>query len=181
MKRSVDIRKVVFYFLVATAYCLLWVLGHLSEYPDQKRELLVNNIWRTVYVTCINFLFFEYSFPFVLRKKKYVIYNIFLAILVLWLYMMLWSFGLHLWRRIGMGLHIYTRMIVYDNVEQELEGQTAFSMGSVFFFGIIRHIYNYIKLKQSTQQLQIEKQQAELNYLRSQTNPHFLFNSCSTL
>jgi sensor histidine kinase YesM len=181
MKRSVDIRKVVFYFLVATAYCSLWVLGHVSEYPDQKNELLVNNIWRTVYVTCINFFFFEYSFPFVLRKKKYIIYNILLAILILWLYMMLWSFGLHLWRRIGMGLHIYTRMIVYDNVEQELEGQTAFSMGSVFFFGIIRHIYNYIKLRQATQQLQIEKQQAELNYLRSQTNPHFLFNTLNNI
>ena len=34
----------------------------------------------------------------------------------------------------------------------------AYSVGSVFFFGIIRHIYNYIKLKQAAQQLRIEKQ-----------------------
>jgi len=57
----------------------------------------------------------------------------------------------------------------------------AFSAGSVFFFGIIRHIYNYIKLKQATQQLRIEKQQAELNYLKSQTNPHFLFNTLNNI
>jgi LytS/YehU family sensor histidine kinase len=57
----------------------------------------------------------------------------------------------------------------------------AFSMGSVFFFGIIRHIYNYVKLKQATQLLQIEKQAAELSYLKSQTNPHFLFNTLNNI
>ena len=57
----------------------------------------------------------------------------------------------------------------------------AYSVGSVFFFGIIRHIYNYIKLKQATQQLRIEKQEAELNYLKSQTNPHFLFNTLNNI
>jgi LytS/YehU family sensor histidine kinase len=95
--------------------------------------------------------------------------------------MLFWSFGLYVWRHIGMGLHIYTRLIVYDSVEHELETQMAFSMGSVFFFGIARHIYNYIKLKNVTQQLQIEKQAAELNYLKSQTNPHFLFNTLNNI
>jgi LytS/YehU family sensor histidine kinase len=56
-----------------------------------------------------------------------------------------------------------------------------YSVGSIFFFGIIRHIYNHIKLKQTTQQLRIEKQQAELNYLKSQTNPHFLFNTLNNI
>ena len=62
-----------------------------------------------------------------------------------------------------------------------LETQMAYSVGSVFFFGIIRHIYDYIKLKQAAQQLRIEKQEAELNYLKSQTNPHFLFNTLNNI
>ena len=57
----------------------------------------------------------------------------------------------------------------------------GFSMASVFFYGITRHIYNYIKLKQAAQKLLIEKQQAELNYLKSQTNPHFLFNKLNNI
>src|SRR4026209_994570 len=57
----------------------------------------------------------------------------------------------------------------------------AYSVGAIFFFGIIRHIYNYTKLKQATQQLRIEKQDAELNYLKSQTNPHFLFNTLNNI
>jgi LytS/YehU family sensor histidine kinase len=57
----------------------------------------------------------------------------------------------------------------------------AYSAASLFFFGIIRHIYYYVKLKQSAQQLRIEKQEAELNYLKSQTNPHFLFNTLNNI
>ena len=125
--------------------------------------------------------FFEYAVPVVLRKKKYIIYNIILAIVFLWIFMMLWSFGLYIWRSIGIGLHIYTALIKYDSIEQELEAQMGYSAGAVFFFGTIRHVYNYIKLKQATQQLLIEKQVAELNYLKSQTNPHFLFNTLNNI
>jgi two-component system LytT family sensor kinase len=100
---------------------------------------------------------------------------------LLFVHTMLWSFGLHAWRLLGMSLHIYTPMIVYESIEKELEGQTAFSAASVFFFGIGRHIYNYIKLKQATQKLLFEKQAAELNYLKSQTNPHFLFNTLNNI
>jgi two-component system, LytTR family, sensor kinase len=54
-------------------------------------------------------------------------------------------------------------------------------MMSLFYFGIVRHIYNYVKLRQSAQRLRIEKQQAELNFLKSQTNPHFLFNTLNNI
>ena len=81
----------------------------------------------------------------------------------------------------GIGLNIYTPLTIYDSIENALEAQTAYSMGAVFFFGIIRHFYNYTKLKQAAQQLRIEKQAAELNYLKSQTNPHFLFNTLNNI
>jgi LytS/YehU family sensor histidine kinase len=56
-----------------------------------------------------------------------------------------------------------------------------YSLSSLIFFAAIRHLYIYIKLKQTAQQLLIEKQQAELNYLKSQTNPHFLFNTLNNI
>src|SRR5258707_11795609 len=57
----------------------------------------------------------------------------------------------------------------------------GYSVRSLVFFAIVRHIYNHIKLRQKAQQLLIEKQQAELNYLKSQTNPHFLFNTLNNI
>jgi len=54
-------------------------------------------------------------------------------------------------------------------------------VGSVFFFGLVLHITSYINLRRAAQQLRIEKQEAELNYLKSQTNPHFLFNTLNNI
>ena len=178
---SIDKKKVGFYLWVGLAYLLIWLFSKSGNYPGDFFPLLFNNIWRVAYAIVVNFMFFEYTVPFVLRKRKYIIYNILLAIVCLWLYIMLWSFGLYVWRAIGIGLHIYTPLLTFDSIEHALEGQMAYSTGSVFFFGIIRHIYNYTKLKQATQQLRIEKQEAELNYLKSQTNPHFLFNTLNNI
>jgi sensor histidine kinase YesM len=178
---SIDRKRIVFYLLVGLAYSLLWLLGNAHKYPGNFFALLFNNVWRVLYIIVLNFIFFEYTVPVVLRKKKYILYNIILAIVFLWIFMMLWSLGLYLWRSIGMGLHIYTALIKYDSIEQELEAQMAYSAGSVFFFAVSRHVYNYIKLKQATQQLLIEKHVAELNYLKSQTNPHFLFNTLNNI
>ena len=178
---SIDRKRLVFYLLVGLAYALLWLFGNTHKYPGNFPVLVFNNIWRGIYIIILHFIFFEYTVPVVLGKKKYIFYNIILAIVFLWIFMMLWSYGLYIWRNIGIGLHIYTPLIKYDSLEQELEAQMAYSAGSVFFFGVTRHIYNYIKLKQVTQQLLIEKQVAELNYLKSQTNPHFLFNTLNNI
>ena len=177
-----DIRKkLVFYLWVGLVFLLLSYLHNLSNYPGYAFELFINNLWRGVYIIVLNFIFFEYSVPFVLRKRRFIIYNILLAIPLLWFYMMLWSYVMYAWRLVGIGLNIYTPLGTFDSLDDALQNQTGFSVGSVFFFGIIRHIYNYIKLKQATQQLRIEKQRAELNYLKSQTNPHFLFNTLNNI
>lgn len=182
MNRTIDGKKIIFYLVLAFVFLTFWVLSNYQEYREQFSQFLMNNIWRVVYVTVINFTFFELAVPFVLKKRRFIIYNILLGLLILWVYMMLWSYGIHAWRLIGTGLQIYSReLIVYESTDKELQGQMAFSMASVFFFGIIRHIYNYVKLKQAAQRLRIEKQEAELNYLRSQTNPHFLFNTLNNI
>jgi len=82
---------------------------------------------------------------------------------------------------LGIQLQVYTPLKIFPSVERALENQMAYSTGSIFFFGIVRHVYNYVKLRQATQQLRIQKQEAELNYLRSQTNPHFLFNTLNNI
>ena len=181
MKLTVNKKKIVFYLWVGLAYLSLSLLIKAGSFPGNFFPLLFNHLWRVVYLISINYLFFEYTVPFVLRKRKYILYNILLGIVCLWFYIMLWAFGLYAWRAIGVGLHIYTPIGTFDSIEHALETQMAFSAGSVFFFGIIRHIYNYTKLKQATQQLRIEKQEAELSYLKSQTNPHFLFNTLNNI
>jgi two-component system, LytTR family, sensor kinase len=180
MRKPHDIKLLIFYLWVALAFLCLWIFHDLSNFPLSFFQSLLNNAWRVIYVSFLNFLFFEYTVPFVIRKRKYILYNVILVAPVLFICMILWSFGLAGWRRLGIELAIYTPFIAKGSPSMP-EVQMEFSMSSVFFFGIIRHIYNYVKLKQSAQQLRIEKQEAELNFLRSQTNPHFLFNTLNNI
>ncbi len=181
MKKVINIKLVKFYLWVGLGYFFFALFDTLGSYPGRFFSVVFNNVWGVVYVIALNFIFFEYTIPFVLKKRKAIIYNILLGILLLWIHIILYSYGSYVWRLLGIQLHIYTALKVFSSLGDLLENQMAYSTGSVFFFGIIRHIYNYLKLKEATQQLRIEKQAAELNYLKSQTNPHFLFNTLNNI
>ena len=181
MKKLFEIKRFVFYFWLGLPYSLSWVWHDISTFDATFLQASLNNFWRVIYIIVVNFVFFEYVVSFVLRKRWSIVFNILLSIVSLFVFMIIWSYGLYVWRSLGVALHIYTPLGPRSELKILLASQMAFSAGSIFFFGIIRHIYNYIKLKQAEQQLRIEKQAAELNYLRAQTNPHFLFNTLNNI
>jgi Putative regulator of cell autolysis len=182
MKIRIVSKRFKFYAWVGLGYLFLMILTdlHQANYPEFLPRVF-NNIWLTCYATVLNFILFEYTIPFINRKRKYIIYNILLGILLAWVHLMFYSFGLYVWRLFGIKLHVYTALKTFPSVKNGVGYIFGYSVGSIFFFGIVRHIYYYIKLKQSSQQLHIEKQKAELNYLKSQTNPHFLFNTLNNI
>jgi sensor histidine kinase YesM len=181
MKKSVDTNKIWLYLFLGVAYFILGFITTAGKYPEHISESLINNFWGGIYLTTLNYIVFEYVVPFILKKRKALILNILIGIFFIWICMMLYSYGSYLWRQLGMQLHIFTALKTFPSLGHNLENQMAYSMGSVVLFGIVRHIYNYVKLKQATQKLRIEKQEAELNYLKSQTNPHFLFNTLNNI
>ncbi len=181
MKTGVDRKKLIFYSWVALVYAALWVLGNNHRFPGNFFPLVFNNIWRGIYIIVVNYIFFEYTLPFVFKKRDSIVYNILLGIFLLFVHLMFWSFGMYVWRSLGVALHFYTLITRDASIELVLQSLMAYSAGSVFFFMLARHGYHYIKLQRITQQLQIEKKEAELNYLKSQTNPHFLFNTLNNI
>ncbi|HRH60625.1 MAG TPA: histidine kinase [Chitinophagaceae bacterium] len=181
MKKSINIKLIRFYVWVGLAYFFVGFFSIVADYPGKFFSVVFNNIWGVIYVITFNFILFEYSIPFVLKKRATIIFNILLGVLLLGIHLMFYSYGGYVWRSLGALLHIYTPLKIYDSLSAALQAQMAYSTGSIFLFGISRHVYNYIKLKQAEQQLRIEKQEAELNYLRSQTNPHFLFNTLNNI
>ena len=181
MKKSNDIRRVTFYLWVGLAYFLLWVVSESGRHPGFFGKILLNEIWRTSYIIVVNYILFEYSLPFIMRRRQYVLINILVGILLFFAHLMMYTIGLYIWKMIGAGLGVYNEFRAFEDIKEEISFHFGFSVGSLFFFGIIRHIYNYIKLKATSQRLLIEKQRAELNYLKSQTNPHFLFNTLNNI
>jgi sensor histidine kinase YesM len=181
MKKEVNRKRIMFYVWTGLAYLLLWILVDVGNSADSPGARLMNNIWRAIYITFINYIFFEYMWPYIQRKRVSIIFNILIGIFLFWVQLMLCTFGLYAWRAIGIGLHVYTSLREFKSVNEAVGYGAPAGIFSLFFFGIIKHIYDYQKLKAAAQKLRIEKQEAELNYLKSQTNPHFLFNTLNNI
>lgn len=177
MKISVDRERFKLYIRIGVAFLLLNLFSDLISNPDSFLKRVVNNVWLISYLVVVNFILYEYTLPFIKLTWK----RILIAPLLLAGQMFLYSVGLYAWRAIGIGLHIYFPLREHISIAKGIEYHMPYSMFSVFFFGIIRYTYDYRKLKEAAQQLRIEKQQAELNYLKSQTNPHFLFNTLNNI
>src|SRR3954465_4347715 len=181
MKKLADTKRITFYLWIGLAYVALWVLIETGIRHGMFWTVFRNEIWRTSYIIPVNYMLFEYSLQQVMRRRKYWLINILLALILFFVHLSLYTIGLYIWKTIGAGFGVYTEFRTFRNIKEEVTFHFGFSVGSFFFFGIIRHAYSYIQLTASAQRLQIEKQRAELNYLKSQTNPHFLFNTLNNI
>src|SRR5882724_11755059 len=110
MNRSVDIKKVRFYLWVGLGYFFLGVFSIMGKYPDRFVSVVFNNVWGVLYLIVANFALFEYAVPFILKKRKSIVNNILLGILLLWAYLILYSYGSYVWRQIGIFLQVYTSL-----------------------------------------------------------------------
>ncbi|HMU47378.1 MAG TPA: histidine kinase [Chitinophagaceae bacterium] len=169
--------KIKFYLKLALAFFLLNMIGSLITEPEILLQRAVNHTWCLLFVVGLHYIFLEYTIPSI----KLTLKSILRALLLILIHLLLYSLGLYGWRELGVLLHLYTPTRVFVKPCDGVGYFFAYSMASLFFFSLVRHIYNYIKLKQAEQKLRIEKQEAELNYLKSQTNPHFLFNTLNNI
>jgi len=177
MKLPAGKERVKLYVQIGGAYLLLWLIIDLSNNPEAFLKRVVNNIWLISYLVVVNFIFFEYTLPFIRLSWK----RILAAPFLIFVHLMFYSFGFYAWRNIGILLHIYFQLKIHSSVLEGVEYHFPYSFFSIFFFGVIKHAYDYRKLKEAAQRLRVEKQEAELNYLKSQTNPHFLFNTLNNI
>jgi LytS/YehU family sensor histidine kinase len=174
MKALFDIKRFQLYGWVGLAIVCMCIIQETSDHKGIVTALL-DCLWLTSYLTLANYVLYEYFFPRFRWRKFY------LGILILLLYLFLFSEGFHLWARLGYALHINTDYIEPAGKHHDLHEEASFSMPSAIIFGIASIIYHNVKLRQTTQQLRIEKQTAELSFLKSQTNPHFLFNTLNNI
>jgi two-component system, LytTR family, sensor kinase len=175
MNKLFDIKRFKFYLWVGLAHLTLGVLFSLHDMHTSFGRHFLNEFWHALYVLVINYWFFEYSWP------RLSVNHLFRSIVLIAFQIFLFSWVAYLWRKFGISLGVFTPLTTYKSTGAAVSQQMADSMGSLIFYGISRHIYNYVRLKRMAQQLRIEKQEAELNYLKSQTNPHFLFNTLNNI
>jgi len=174
MKALFDIRRFKLYGWVGLGIVFMCTIKEVHEHTPFFIALL-EIIWLTIWLTVVNYILYEYTVPRLRWRTFYF------GILWLILYLYLFTTGFHHWAQLGYVLHVNTDYIEPPGKKHDLSGEWAFSIPTAFLFGIISMIYHNVRLRQATQQLRIEKQAAELSYLKSQTNPHFLFNTLNNI
>lgn len=183
-KRSIQAKRppllserVKLYLWIALAYFLMCRFSELVQ-PDGTSfwQSTINSFWITSYLLVLNFLLFERTLPFFHFHWK----RLLVAPFLLAGHLLLYPFGTFFLRFVLIKLGLYFELKKFG-ITEGLEEFARVGFGSVVLFGIVQHIYTYFKLKQTAQKLRIEKQAAELNYLKSQTNPHFLFNTLNNI
>src|SRR5205085_1003022 len=120
MKQQVNRKQIMFYIWTGVAYMLFWILIDIGNNEDHIGLRILNNIWRAIYITFINFFFFEYLLSIIRRKRISIIINILLGIILVCAELMLCTFGLYVWRAIGIGLHVYTSLREFTSVSQAI-------------------------------------------------------------
>jgi len=133
MKKLFDIKKLRLYIWIGLAALILGLLVDAAKYHDSsfpKRAL--NHIWKNVFVIFINYFFFEFAVPKLSRKK------LFSSLVRVLFYFILYTAGFLIWRGIGVALHTYLPLNDHYNTDAANGSFVGESIGSFFFFGIIR-------------------------------------------
>jgi two-component system, LytTR family, sensor kinase len=176
MKKPDLNERIKFYLWVWGIFLLIELFIDLTS-KNPFFEQAINSVWLMAYLMMVNFSLFEYAFPFIKLRWQRL-----LAIpFIFGFYIFMFSVGLFSWRNLGVKLHFYFSTTEYKSTRDALANFFPRGIFSAIVFGIIKYSYDFRILKETAQKLRIEKQEAELNYLKSQTNPHFLFNTLNNI
>jgi two-component system LytT family sensor kinase len=174
MKSLVDIQRFKIYAWVGLGIVCICTF-HESSGHTPFWQAALDCSWLTIWLTLVNYVLYEYSVPRLRWRRFYI------GILLIPLYLFLLMEGFHLWAKLGYALRVNIDYIDKPGIRHDLREELSFSIPATIMFGIGSLVFKHVRLQQTAQQLKIEKQTAELSYLKSQTNPHFLFNTLNNI
>lgn len=115
-----------------------------------------------------------FLYPVFYQKRRFVAYGISVALFLILIGMLKGYAGIILYRNI---LSIKTPSVDLLELLSYVPGGVLIYVLSLVF----RIALAYFTLKQQTEEILLQKSQAELNLLKSQVQPHFLFNALNSI
>ncbi len=170
--------RFILYVAITSVFLIHWVHNDLESSSHGFGVSLINNLWQVIYVVGINVLYFEFALPWVINGKINRAIAIPASIII---HLVILAMGLYLWRYLGILLHVYNPLRIFPDEGNAISSAVRLTPGAFLVFAVFKLFFDYARLKYERQQIQTEKKQAELLFLKSQINPHFLFNTLNNI
>lgn len=170
--------RFILYLVITVVFLFHWIHNDMTVHPEEFSVSLLNNLWHVVYVIGVNLLYFEYALPFVTSRKTNRVLTILASIVI---HLVVFMTGLYAWRVLGMVTNIYNPFRSFSDLGEAFSSIARFTPGAFLLFAVFKLFFDYTQLKFEGQQVRLEKKQAELLFLKSQVNPHFLFNTLNNI
>ncbi len=167
--------RLILYSSITILYLIFWVHTDLAATPGKFAASLVNSIWQAVYVVGLNLSYFEIALPLITSGKTNRAIAILSSVIA---HLIVFAIGLYAWRNLGTLLNIYHPLRDFTD---PFSRAVIFTPGAFLLFAAIKLFTDYAQLKYEGQKIRLEKKQAELLFLKSQINPHFLFNTLNNI
>jgi LytS/YehU family sensor histidine kinase len=166
------VRPVFAHFLFWLAAGLLWFYLRYQDYPTMRQAALIS----LIKITDLAFLVYFANLvlvPKYLYTKKYLLFGFFFVgatavCSFLKLIMMSWVLP---------DAHLLDAVHIKEKVYNNFVTQFFLVLASIG----LKSVVDYLRLQKKLAEVAKQKLQAELNFLKSQVNPHFLFNSLNAV
>lgn len=172
MLRKAIARPVITHLLFWVAAGLLWFYLRYQDYPTLHQAALVSII-KISYLALLVYFANLVLVPKFLYRKKYVAFGlIFVAATALCSFfkLIMMSWVLH-------DPHLLDAVQVKQKVYNNFVTQFFLVLASIG----LKSAVDYLQLQKKLAEVGKQKLEAELNFLKSQVNPHFLFNSLNAV
>lgn len=162
--------------LISISYAIFWIIAGSVSTQDQKNffnTFLSLYLSKVLYVSIINLFIYTLLIPFFSHRKVnwIVVTSLLLPGLAV---IMLGFYG---WNFLGLKFNIIKNWNSNELLIDFILYNTIHVIFGLVYHATIYFVLVSVRLHSRNQQLIIEQKTSELNYLKSQTNPHFLFNT----
>ncbi len=165
-------QRIVYHSVFWLILLLLFTFVEMESTGGSFFFTLGNEIINLFFYGIIVYLNLFYLIPTYLTKKRFVSYITFLffaAIIITPIKI----------------ITLYFKFSGYPEMQVELINNKDFYFIITFFVGLISTVFkiisDWLRNLREKQELQTQTMQSELNFLKSQINPHFLFNTLNNL